>query len=1573
MAEHELLFQLRSPTLPLDDKLVLVQDALQQQQRQQAATTSANHAQAVSVVVRDWVISTMAKQLRHKDSSMLLGTPWWKVLAQTSVAVGGSSAPSQTLAIFTAAVSAYIEPSKQPDGQLVQAITAAWTAFGSSASRKALIDHSLDALATMLAATVTVTQRAHTHDVSPWHTLAVTWINTFRPVLDAAKAAKKVSSFAVTNLHSVLLLLELVTAGTNATLRSSILDLVQLTLFNVESLKRGLARESYHATSTSSTGDNAIDKENAAGEIVHALLELVKKEPAARPRAHEFVGPCTRLYFDSLAKHSDALFPLPAKSTFPNASAARSAAEIHALQKRRALAAAHTSNILTLLSWTNAQPVSSSGVAALSAVLELVEAGDLYRQGQTPEWEVVLGRVVTGVEQALGDSGKLEDLTRDANFVLLQRVLRLSYDAISPKIASILAYLAAQRPSPCSAVDGFLSDLLELHSRSLSVPDFLKQVVSALSMPQARQNNCLTSRRFVSRLDRALTGLVGQSTITSIWQSLVGPLSSSSASDGLYKETTMDADTSTVDAADQDADRPKKKRRKVSLVTDTTDLDGGESTSRDAAVRLRVSSWFVSSLNHKHFEAIRSDVQEFAQSTWSDSVKQFCKSETKQKKKKKGKRRHDSNNESRQFLFEMVNLGVCVRDKLRSFGEGLGSWRLGTKRLKEMLDVLTQVEDGDVSGEAVVLTSRLLLQAVELGECDDDDSTHDVLRAVLDVAATGVAGSWDGDVRDVDSGGAAVAVWEMVTSRSFAVIDAVGSTENLERFAALFTLTLRVPSMVGSSRAHMTTFTQRLLKRADLYEMRRIQPFIQRHLVASVTLDDVSSPISVLSSTNSKVSITVQDCQRVLATFEAIASFVPPEYLGRRTRSSLIERALGLDLILSDAKVAELNVTGSQTVLRRFANKLFVGQSADLNEMAQVLAHLVKRTSSSDEQLVGATLDLFTAGTKSAVQAIKDGKNFAPLESFVSHLDKPFSTSSAQRKRDSLSLTCEEKAVVVLCDVVVSSFGDKSETSNEVKLRLKSSFEQLRQPVGKALSAAVALLKEDASRIVEAAGLIEACRGVWGVLTWLGIQDKDNETTFASFAQTALATLTLSVGQHSLDKSSLSTCVAMLDLLAFRLQVARQNEAVELSKAGSALFETFIACQYASRSAYVEKDELAAFDVSLRRVIAGASLEEYKLALDDITNAIAVEVSADRRLNVDSFANSLASPLSLALALLREGPEGSTRLGAACFSEVLQHFSVAVSSTYDGADPRVRDARVFLLVSRFIEGVCADRPLMLSRGHVGAIFALVNHILEPAGQMQARQTATNAIDTATASSLYASLVSTITHIIRHRKDHVTPLFPLLVSCIASLVAVLRRPGFGSTGSGAGLHVDAGPQSSSSSSSAANFAHATTLTSTTTAAGLGRRAEREARASFPEWAWTGGPACIDRDEAILVGRLLGSLATKTTSFVHSGTSKTTNGADGRLSSSKTVSLIGPLSKHAPFILLPYLQSCVDSTCPIPSFVRRELQNGWYEVMDTMGKWEKESLMKGFLGDDDEAERNVLRDLYKGWESERYKGS
>ncbi|GAA5986107.1 hypothetical protein JCM11641_004713, partial [Rhodosporidiobolus odoratus] len=303
----------------------------------------------------------------------------------------------------------------------------------------------------------------------------------------------------------------------------------------------------------------------------------------------------------------------------------------------------------------------------------------------------------------------------------------------------------------------------------------------------------------------------------------------------------------------------------------------------------------------------------------------------------------------------------------------------------------------------------------------------------------------------------------------------------------------------------------------------------------------------------------------------------------------------------------------------------------------------------------------------------------------------------------------------------------------------------------------------------------------------------------------------------------------------------------------------------------------------------------------------------------------------------------SRRYAGAALSDLIRHAAALVERG-EGQDGDVA-VRAFFVAAHFLESVSAERPMLLSRLNISATISLVLHLLQstPSTTLPPRPATSSP---QVVSDLFLSLVSTLTHLVRHRKDHVVPLFPLLVSGITGAITILRRGG--SAQGSTPLSVD----------------------DLDLSLGLGQRAEREARMSFPPWVWEGGATAIGCTEAKAVGRLLGALTSRTTAQVVKRKTNPENTADE--GPATTTSLAAPLSKHAPFLLLTYLRSCVHPTCAIPSSLRNELQGGLFEVLDSMGKWEKEALMKGFLGEEEEAERSVLRSLWRSWEKERYRG-
>ena len=217
-----------------------------------------------------------------------------------------------------------------------------------------------------------------------------------------------------------------------------------------------------------------------------------------------------------------------------------------------------------------------------------------------------------------------------------------------------------------------------------------------------------------------------------------------------------------------------------------------------------------------------------------------------------------------------------------------------------------------------------------------------------------------------------------------------------------------------------------------------------------------------------------------------------------------------------------------------------------------------------------------------------------------------------------------------------------------------------------------------------------------------------------------------------------------------------------------------------------------------------------------------------------------------------------------------------------------------------------------------------------------------------ASAVFLNMVDVASSIATHRRDLLIPTFPQFIAALSGLVELLQLSGLDA----AARVLNASP-----------------------AGGAQRAAAR-----FPAWALEGcvpSPStCVGPKHARALTRLLVSLGTKTASSMHHGRpSASASAAAGAAASGPVtgpVSLTGPLSKHAPFLLVAFLRASTDTHAPLAPAVRQALTVGVLEVLGTLGKHEREALMRGFLGNHMEAERALLRALWKEHEKIRYKG-
>jgi len=230
----------------------------------------------------------------------------------------------------------------------------------------------------------------------------------------------------------------------------------------------------------------------------------------------------------------------------------------------------------------------------------------------------------------------------------------------------------------------------------------------------------------------------------------------------------------------------------------------------------------------------------------------------------------------------------------------------------------------------------------------------------------------------------------------------------------------------------------------------------------------------------------------------------------------------------------------------------------------------------------------------------------------------------------------------------------------------------------------------------------------------------------------------------------------------------------------------------------------------------------------------------------------------------------------------------------------------------FIKRVCEQKITILEVQDVAVIWSTFVGL----GKASTNRASVAAASTIS-SVIYLSMIDIASAISSHRRDLLVPTFPQLVACLSGFMHILQAGG-----------------------------HATT--------------------PAPMWASSGTP-WAKAHHAKALTRLLVSLNTKSATLQHHKKRSEASRDD-----SNPTSLAGPLSKHAPFILVAFLRASTDNAAPLVPDVRKELTVGILEILGTMGKYEREALMRGFLTQSMEAERTLLKQLWKDQERVRYKG-
>ena len=232
--------------------------------------------------------------------------------------------------------------------------------------------------------------------------------------------------------------------------------------------------------------------------------------------------------------------------------------------------------------------------------------------------------------------------------------------------------------------------------------------------------------------------------------------------------------------------------------------------------------------------------------------------------------------------------------------------------------------------------------------------------------------------------------------------------------------------------------------------------------------------------------------------------------------------------------------------------------------------------------------------------------------------------------------------------------------------------------------------------------------------------------------------------------------------------------------------------------------------------------------------------------------------------------------------------------------------------------ICEHRISTLELGDMSTMFFLMVSILRT-------DQSVGAVTEQAASDILFNSISAVSTMISFRKAAVTAIFPSIIAFLREVFNILRV------------------------SSLADH----------------RAKARQTGRMLPAWAMQAPAGWLRPASVKMFTRLLTALGARSADLQ----TRNRKGSEG----TAIASLAGPLSKHSPFIVASYLSAAVDFDLPIASDIRRELLPGLIELLGFIGKHEREALMRGFLTDNMQAERSLLRAMWQEHEQTRYRGN
>ncbi|KAF8499462.1 Urb2/Npa2 family-domain-containing protein [Gautieria morchelliformis] len=232
-------------------------------------------------------------------------------------------------------------------------------------------------------------------------------------------------------------------------------------------------------------------------------------------------------------------------------------------------------------------------------------------------------------------------------------------------------------------------------------------------------------------------------------------------------------------------------------------------------------------------------------------------------------------------------------------------------------------------------------------------------------------------------------------------------------------------------------------------------------------------------------------------------------------------------------------------------------------------------------------------------------------------------------------------------------------------------------------------------------------------------------------------------------------------------------------------------------------------------------------------------------------------------------------------------------------------SKLTMKIVDFVQFQCTERAASLNALDVACILSIVSKLLVGSTDHEERSS----------PYIFQTIVTVLSALVRLRRDLLAPLLPQLCVVLRQLIFLIRgvRPL------------------------------------------LGIKQYRIVADTFPKWIYP--MDTLKEAEAGSLGRLLTAFTTK--SFVRSHNSDL----------QKADSLARPFVRHAPYVLLSYLEIMNDPLSVLSVSIRRELEPGLFALCTMMGEYGRDTLMVQSL---DVGGKAVLKSLWKEYDKQKYIG-